>query len=226
MHAAPKILSTACRSSLVLGPVPADGLGRLTADRIMDDVHADDERRNVMSRLRGLPARVIFTLATGAVVVVLPGGLELLLLVAWSLFIVRWATRQARVRSIWRAMDEFAIHVAIMTAVIAAALAFPCKTVESVKARRFTVPKPEMSIAELQEPWLHGLRIPLPVWVSDHDHEGLSGRVIHFPSQELTVVQFIQVIEAQTPLKHRFRHCGNGHTILWGADCSFGLSFD
>jgi hypothetical protein len=35
----------------------------------------------------------------------------------------------------------------------------------------------------------------------------------------------MSAIEAQTPLRNRFHHCGNGATVLWGGDCYFGVGF-
>ncbi|MGH7138598.1 MAG: hypothetical protein ACREHD_22865, partial [Pirellulales bacterium] len=59
------------------------------------------------------------------------------------------------------------------------------------------------------------------VRISAHDDE--KTQVIVFPDTNLTLRQFVGAIESQSTLRHRFGHCGNGSTILWGGDCSFGL---
>jgi hypothetical protein len=75
----------------------------------------------------------------------------------------------------------------------------------------------------LAEPIEHGLDMPRFYHVLNRV-EGAE-RVVRFPSKEPTIGEFIAAVESQTALRHRFHHCGNGYTILWGGDCSFGLFF-
>jgi hypothetical protein len=48
---------------------------------------------------------------------------------------------------------------------------------------------------------------------------------IDFPKLEMTLREFVVAVESQSKLRHRFGHCGNGSTILFGGNCSFGLHF-
>ena len=47
--------------------------------------------------------------------------------------------------------------------------------------------------------------------------------VVEWPRRDLTIGEFLDAIESQTVLRHRFMHCGNGYTVLGGGDCCFGL---
>jgi hypothetical protein len=88
-----------------------------------------------------------------------------------------------------------------------------------------TVPLQAMTIGELQEPLAHDLDRPSFLY-SIGAPPDMAWRIVRFPSRDLTVAAFIAAIEAQTPLRHKFQHCGNGYTILWGKDCAFGVRFD
>jgi hypothetical protein len=80
-----------------------------------------------------------------------------------------------------------------------------------------TLPKREMTLAELSEPEAYGL----PPSRQDYQMtppEGLADRMVRFPSTDLSVGEIIAAIECQSPLRHRFRPgCGNSATILWGS---------
>ena len=99
----------------------------------------------------------------------------------------------------------------------------PVKTTDDYLTRTAALPKTSISLAELagvEEPphmllKLRGVSVSVP--------EDETNVVIDFPSTELTMGQFVAAVESQSTLRHRFGHCGNGSTILWGGDCSFGL---
>jgi hypothetical protein len=46
---------------------------------------------------------------------------------------------------------------------------------------------------------------------------------IRFRTTDITLREFVDTIESQSDLRHRFMHCGNGSSILFGGDCCFGL---
>jgi hypothetical protein len=108
-----------------------------------------------------------------------------------------------------------------MTLIVLVAAVAPVKVEDRQKSRHITLPKQAMTLAELAEPVKQGWDrfyyccVDVPT--------GLADCPVWFPSRELTVGEFISAVEAQTPLRHRFHHCGNGYTILRGGDCSFGL---
>jgi hypothetical protein len=110
-----------------------------------------------------------------------------------------------------------------MTLIVLVAAVAPGKVEDRQRARHITMPKQVMTLAELAEPVEHGWH--RFYYCSVNVPTGQADRLVWFPSRELTVGEFISAVEAQTPLRHRFHHCGNGYTILWGGDCSFGLRF-
>lgn len=159
----------------------------------------------------------------GSMVVAAPLPLNLAAFVAWAFVVRAWATRWSRSDRHPRGSGVFVIQSAGMTAIVLVAAFAPVKVVDRQKSRRITLPKQVMTLAELAEPVEHGWHRFYHYDVSVP--EGLAARTVHFPARELTVGEFVSTIEAQTPLRHRFGHCGNGSTILWGGDCSFGLHF-
>jgi hypothetical protein len=63
--------------------------------------------------------------------------------------------------------------------------------------------------------------LPIRTWLIVHESE--VARVVHWLRLVLSLRDFVSTIEAQTRIRHKFHGCGNGWTILWGNDCSFGL---
>ena len=82
-----------------------------------------------------------------------------------------------------------------------------------------------MSLAELRE-WTSGPgwteHLPIRMWLDVHYAE--VARVVRWPRLVLSLREFVSAIEARTRIRHRFHGCGNGWTVLWGNDCSFGLA--
>jgi len=64
-------------------------------------------------------------------------------------------------------------------------------------------------------------RVPVRILFSfaEKDKE----RSVQWPSEQMTLAEFVAGIESQTALRHSFMHCGNGWTLLWGGDCCSGL---
>ena len=82
-----------------------------------------------------------------------------------------------------------------------------------------SVPKLAMTVAELREPEEHGLPRLQPRF-EVYAPEGLRDRVVHFTALDMAVGDFIAAVETQTGMRHRFRSCGNGWTILWSPTIS------
>ena len=159
----------------------------------------------------------------GSLVVATVPPLDLAALIAWAFVVRKWAARPSCSDRRRRFNVVVVIQVAGMIAVVAAAASAPVKVVDRQKSRRITLPKQVMTLAELADPIEHGW--DRFYYGSVNVPAGLADCAVWFPSRELTVGEFIAAIEAQTPLRHRFAHCGNGYTVLWGGDCSFGLHF-
>jgi hypothetical protein len=159
----------------------------------------------------------------GFVVIATPIPLNIAAFVAWILFVRSRARRYcSNVRSL-RTGAFYAVQASAMTLILLVAAVAPGKVEDREKSRHITLPKQAMTLEELAEPVQHGWH--RFYYCSVNVPTGLADRLVWFPSRELTVGEFISAVEAQTPLRHRFHHCGNGYTILWGGDCSFGLRF-
>lgn len=172
---------------------------------------------------RAATLHVLALALIGSMVIATPVPLNLAALVAWVIVVRKWATRRSRSDRHARLNAVAIIQVTGMIALVLAAAFAPVKVMDRQKARYITLPKQVMTVGELAEPFEHG-------WPRFYDYsvsvpEGLADRAVHFPARELTVGGFISTVEAQTPMRHKFHHCGNGSTILWGGDCSFGLHF-
>jgi hypothetical protein len=166
---------------------------------------------------------ILVTLGLATAVVATPLMINFAAFALWVIIVARWVKRRTRASGRRAGAAELVVHLVTMSVLVLAAASAPGKVVDQVKARHVAVPRQEMTIDELQEPETFGLARPFPYWISASDD--LADRVVRFPALELTVGEFIAAIEEQTPLRHGFGHCGNGTTILWGGDCSFGLSF-
>ena len=99
----------------------------------------------------------------------------------------------------------------------------PFKTTESYLNRTLELPRTTIALRELAcldddyraTLYLRGITVS----ISDDQVE----QKVTFPSTKLSLREFVDAVERQTSLRHRFGHCGNGSSILWGGDCSFGL---
>jgi hypothetical protein len=159
----------------------------------------------------------------GGLVVATIIPINLMALAVWVLVVRWWGRRWAQSHPGRRMNAVAAVQVTGMVALVWAASAAPGKVVDRFEAQAITLPKQAMTLDELANPIEHGWGRFYYGFMSVPD--GLADRVVRFPSRELTVGRFIEEVEAQAPLRHRFAHCGNGYTVLWGGDCSFGLQF-
>jgi|GEM_PF-1981687 len=99
----------------------------------------------------------------------------------------------------------------------------PAKTVEQELQRSISLPSAEMSLAELAYAMSYD-RQSYPIHVTLRFPDSAKDQVIRWPSQQVSVAEFLGAIESQTSLRGSFRHCGNGYTVLHGGDCCFGLA--
>ncbi|MDG3002166.1 hypothetical protein [Paludisphaera mucosa] len=167
------------------------------------------------TRSAAMAFRLALAAAVGAIAVVTPVELLILPLAAWAFLTWRWAAG---------GFVGWAAPAAVLVAVAAAAAFAPVKNLDRIKDRRITVPRATMTIAELREPEEHGLARP-SLSYSMGSTAGTDERVVRFASPTPSIREFIGAIEAQAGLRHRFYHCLNGWTILWGYDATTGLGF-
>lgn len=159
--------------------------------------------------------RFLLTVLLGIVLVASVIPINFGALIVWGYFVWCLATT--------RPGREWCWHAGLMGVILIAAISAPGKVEERVRGRWISLPREELTLAEVKDPGQANFRKPFLFYLNAP--EDLAGHVVRFPSRDLTIGQFIDTIESQTPLRHRFHHCGNGWTILYGGDCTFGVAF-
>ena len=141
----------------------------------------------------------------------------------WLVLLASCVWKQLRHQRRILAVTAVMIQVAVIVAIVTGAHLAPGKTTDRFLDRTITLPESRMTLEELAgDP-----NAPRPEWrpfwvrISVPDDEKM--QVIVFPETTISLRQFVSSVESQSTLRHRFAHCGNGWTILWGGDCSFGL---
>lgn len=181
---------------------------------------------NVSQGVRIIPFIVTHTLTPcilGSLLVVGVLPFVVLILVVWMLVLVVSYRRHVRADQSVYAAALIGIQVFVMLTIIIAAHVAPVKTTDRVLSRSVTLPKTEMTLADLQKDadiYSSGV-FPIKVWMTVPDAD--RSVLIRFSARQLTLHDFVAAVENQSSLRHQFRHCGNGATVLWGGDCSFGL---
>jgi len=160
-------------------------------------------------------------LGTITVVSVLP--LNFAAFALWLALLASFVRKQLRQRRSTIAVTSAMMQMAVIVAIVTAAHLASGKMTDRFLDRTILLPKSRMTLGELEgDP--DG---PRPEWRPFSVSISVPGeektKVIVFPETSLTVRQFVCAIESQSTLRHLFAHCGNGWTILWGGDCSFGL---
>lgn len=161
----------------------------------------------------------LIAVALAAAMVVLPMG-HLLMAIPWIIVVAAASIREPNSA---RGAFTLATYVAVTLSVIVAAVLAPVKTTERVLERTLVLPKTELTVAEMdREQGFESVRW-LPRYVVVATTSENAKKQIRFRATEITLREFISTIESQSELRHRFMHCGNGSSILFGGDCSFGL---
>lgn len=169
------------------------------------------------------PRNVLAPLVLGgiAVVAVLPiNGVAFAL---WLVLLVRAVRKHLRQKCGSLAVSSALVQAALMIAIVTAAHLAPVKTTDRVLELPISVPSARMTIGELQGDPDEVRPEWRPHWVSVWAPDDELATEIVFPDTEMAMSEFVHAVESQSTLSHRFGHCGNGWTVLWGGDCSFGL---
>ncbi|HUE69787.1 MAG TPA: hypothetical protein VMP01_02765 [Pirellulaceae bacterium] len=179
-----------------------------------------------MSFLGSLSGQLLMSVVCGLLVAATPLGLREIALIVWILCLVAgWRQRDSHGNGSRISSSVLAgLSVLVMGGICVAAYYAPFKTKDEVLNRRIELPKTDYTLAELREPFDFDLP-PLPFRAYFNFPDADANRIIRFSQRGLTIRQFIDAIETQSSLRHQFHSCGNGHTILTGEDCCFGLSF-
>ncbi|MHB8898587.1 MAG: hypothetical protein ACYC6Y_07555 [Thermoguttaceae bacterium] len=159
----------------------------------------------------------------GAVAVVSVAPINFAAFGLWLVLLASCARIQLRQQCRTLAVAAVMIQVAVIVAIVTGAHLAPGKTTERFLDRTITLPGSRMTLEELAgDPNApRPERRPFWVGISVPDDEKI--QVIVFPERTISLRQFVSAVESQSTLRHRFAHCGNGWTILWGGDCSSGL---
>jgi len=165
------------------------------------------------------PLHLLIAIALSVIIVVLPMG-HVLMPIPWIIVVaVAWNRETKRERG----KATLATYVAVTASIVVAAILAPVKTTEQVLDRPMVLPSTELTIAEMDRETNFENTEWLPRHINVATTPENASKRIRFRSTDLTLREFVDTIEAQSNLRHRFMHCGNGSSILFGGDCCFGL---
>lgn len=163
---------------------------------------------------------VLLATALAVTIVVLPMG-PILMAIPWVI-VVAYATKREKKRD--RGAITFATYVVATVSIVIAAILAPVKTAERLLERPVILPKTELTIAEMGRETNFESTVWLPRFIYVTATSADVDKQIRFRATNITLREFVDTIETQSNLRHRFMHCGNGSSILFGGDCCFGLS--
>lgn len=168
----------------------------------------------------------VAALVLGTVVVVSPLPIREAAAIVWLVILFVFIRDYFRDGRRKLALAALLLQAFVMAGVVTAATLAPGKTADRILDGPVTLPQREMTLAELdQYTEEHRYRhyvFPITVWLTFVEAD--ASNTVRFPEEQITLREFVSAIEGQTALRHSFRGCGNGYTVLWGNDCSFGLS--
>ncbi|TWU08587.1 hypothetical protein [Allorhodopirellula heiligendammensis] len=165
------------------------------------------------------PLHVLIAIALSVTIVVLPMG-HILMPLPWIVIVVvAWKHESKHDRG----AGTFATYVAVTVLIVVAAIFAPVKTTEHVLDRPLALPSTELTIAEMDRETNFENAEWLPRYIYVTTTPQNADKQIRFRTTDITLREFVDTIESQTELRHRFMHCGNGSSILFGGDCCFGL---
>jgi hypothetical protein len=165
-----------------------------------------------------LPHLVAAAVLAG-VIVAMPMG-QVLGFVPWVVVVALVCGSEKGVRR----TAALATYVAVTVLVVVAAILAPVKAVDEVLDRTVYLPKAALTLREMDweaNPQV-GQWVTCPKYVQTTKNN--ADTKITFRATEITLREFIQTIEDQSPLRHNFRHCGTCSSILFGGDCCFGVT--
>ncbi|MFM7515937.1 MAG: hypothetical protein ACKO3V_03255, partial [Pirellula sp.] len=165
------------------------------------------------------PLHVLIATALAVTIVVLPMG-HMLMFFPW-IIVVAVASRRETKRG--RGALTFGTYVVVTLFVVVAAILAPVKTTERVLDRPMVLPRTELTIAEMDRETNFENAEWLPRYIYVATTSENADQQIRFRATDITLREFVDTIESQSGLRHRFMHCGNGSSILFGGDCCFGL---
>lgn len=165
------------------------------------------------------PLHLLIAIALAVTIVVMPMG-HILMAIPWVI-VVAIASKRETKRGL--GVLTFGTYVLVTLSIVVAAVLAPVKTSERVLEHPLVLPKTEMAITELDRETNFENTQWLPRYIYVATASRNADKQIRFRSTDITLREFVDTIESQSDLRHRFMHCGNGSSILFGGDCCFGL---
>ena len=160
----------------------------------------------------------VWSVVAGTVMAISVIPLNIAAFVIWLLLLIWRSRRLGKARVVL-------CQCGVLFAIVVSAAVAPVKITEQCLGSRVSLDEKQMSLQQLDayvaSPEKRGrfpIRIALTFAEEDKDN------IVRWPSEQMTLGEFIAALESETALRHRFQHCGNGWTLLWGGDCCFGLS--
>ncbi len=163
---------------------------------------------------------VLIATALSVVGVLLPLG-QLLFPILW-IIVVTIACYHKSTRG--RLLPTLATYVVITSVIVVGAVLAPVKTTERFLDRPMVLPKTEFMLGELDRENHFDDLLWLPNSLTVEISPSMAAKQVRFTATHITYREFVKTLEAQSDLRHRFHHCGNGSSILFGGDCSFGMA--
>ncbi|MEZ6041109.1 MAG: hypothetical protein R3C20_11420 [Planctomycetaceae bacterium] len=165
------------------------------------------------------PLHVLIAIAVSITIVVPPMG-HIMMIIPW-IMIVAIASKRESKRG--RGGITIATYIVVTSFVIVAAVLAPVKTTERVLENPLVLPGTELTLAEMDREADFESTQWLPRYIYVVTTSENADKQIRFRTTDITLREFVDTIESQSDLRHRFMHCGNGSSILFGGDCCFGL---
>ena len=161
---------------------------------------------------------VAWPAAAGAVMAVSVIPINAAALGIWLLFLVRRYRRLGR-------PSLLLVQCGTLGLILAVAALAPVKIAQQYLGRSIRLGTKQMTLQQL-DAYVASLnnRDQVPIRMAFHFAEEDKDKTVEWPSEQMTLHEFVAGIESQTTLRHRFVHCGNGWTLLWGGDCCSALS--
>ncbi len=167
---------------------------------------------------RALLPHLVVAIALAGTIVAMPMG-QIVGFIPWMVVIgIVCATERGSRRTM-----ALATYFVVTAVVVIAAILAPVKTVDRVLNRSVSLPKTVLTLSEMDLNTNYESAQWIPRYIHVEATSKNAGTAIAFRSKEITLREFIQTIEKQSALRHRFSHCGNGSSILYGGDCCFGV---
>ena len=152
------------------------------------------------------PLHVLVAIALAVTIVVMPMG-HILMAIPW-IIVVAVASKRETKRGL--GAITFGTYVVVTLSVVVAAVIAPVKTTELVLERPLVLPKTEITIAELDRETNFENTHWLPRYIYVATASQNADKQIRFRATDITLREFVDTIESQSDLRHRFMHCGNG----------------